>query len=209
MTKKFLLCFCLCCALIVGMACPAFAASNGGRVPPVVFEEYVFIPGEDDIPDWYQYSLGPEQFLLVPDCDTFVFWLNDVSYVCKTRFDASGNAYYGNFDLLDSDDGSADDYPDTGEPFVFFGDENGATLILDSAYDTLYFSVEPVYSNTEVETSISSGIGGVIRFAGKVVTSLFSPDGALVGLLPVIGMSIGLALVVWGIKKFKSCTWGF
>lgn len=57
--------------------------------------------------------------------------------------------------------------------------------------------------------AIGEGVTNVISFAGDVVTALVGENGDLVALLPVIGLSIGLGLVGWGIRTVKSITWGF
>lgn len=57
--------------------------------------------------------------------------------------------------------------------------------------------------------AIGQGVGSVIGFAGEVVDALITSSGALSGLLPVIGMAVGIGLVGWGIRTVKSLTWGF
>lgn len=56
---------------------------------------------------------------------------------------------------------------------------------------------------------IASGVTQVISFGGEVVTALLGDNGAFAALLPVIGMSIGMGVVGWGIRTIKSLTWGF
>lgn len=58
-------------------------------------------------------------------------------------------------------------------------------------------------------TAIGQGVTSVIGFAGEVVDALILTNGKLSGLLPVIGMAIGIGLVGWGIRTVKSLTWGF
>lgn len=58
-------------------------------------------------------------------------------------------------------------------------------------------------------TAIGDGVTSVIGWAGDVVDALITSTGALSGLLPVIGMAIGIGLVGWGIRTVKSLTWGF
>lgn len=55
--------------------------------------------------------------------------------------------------------------------------------------------------------AIGDGVTAVIGYAGSVVTAIVS--GGLSSLLPVVGMSVGLGLVGWGIRTVKSLTWGF
>lgn len=62
---------------------------------------------------------------------------------------------------------------------------------------------------TGIMGAIGNGVTAVIGFAGDVVTALVTDSGELSALLPVIGLSVGLGLVGWGIRTVKSITWGF
>lgn len=212
MTKNVLRCLAViavCAMMVLCIASPALAADFVACIDPVTLTEYEFMPADEFMGDLYAYTLPGDMVMLIFGCDTCVIWINDTSYTCSLGYDNGGTAYFGNMDLFDVDDGSAGDFPDTGEPFLFSPDEYGAYLILDFECEKLSFAVEPVYTDAPVNASITSGIGGVVRMAGKVVTALLSPDGALFGLLPVVGMAVGIGMVGWGIRKFKDCTWGF
>lgn len=57
--------------------------------------------------------------------------------------------------------------------------------------------------------AIGDGVTAVISYAGDVATALFTESGELASLLCVIGLSVGLGIVGWGIRTVKSLTWGF
>lgn len=57
--------------------------------------------------------------------------------------------------------------------------------------------------------AIGTGVTKVIALGGEVVTAILGTDGAFAALLPVIGLSIGMGIVGWGIRTVKSLTWGF
>lgn len=55
--------------------------------------------------------------------------------------------------------------------------------------------------------AIGTGVTSVITWGGNVLTAITS--GSMAGVLPVIGVTIGLGIVGWGIKTIKSLVWGF
>lgn len=57
--------------------------------------------------------------------------------------------------------------------------------------------------------AIVTGVTTVITAAGKVCSAILTETGELKDLLPVIGLSIGVALGGVGIGWVKSLTWGF
>lgn len=61
----------------------------------------------------------------------------------------------------------------------------------------------------QLMTSIGTGVTSVIGYAGDVANALFTEGGELATLLGVIGLSVGLGIVGWGIPTVKSLTWGF
>ena len=58
-------------------------------------------------------------------------------------------------------------------------------------------------------TAIGNGVTAVIGYAGDVADALFTSGGELASLLCVVGLSVGLGIVGWGIRTVKSLTWGF
>lgn len=56
--------------------------------------------------------------------------------------------------------------------------------------------------------AIGSGVTEVISWGGEVLTAITGTDGAFAAVLPVIGISIGLGIVGWGIATIKSLVWG-
>lgn len=58
-------------------------------------------------------------------------------------------------------------------------------------------------------SAIGSGVTAVIGYAGQVIDAIVSEGGAMVAILPVIGLAIGIGLVGWSIRTVKSLTWGF
>lgn len=59
-----------------------------------------------------------------------------------------------------------------------------------------------------VET-ITAGVTAVIGWAGQVVASIFGSEGALADLLPIIGVSVGIGIVGFGIRTIKNVVWGY
>lgn len=57
--------------------------------------------------------------------------------------------------------------------------------------------------------AIVDGVGTAVEIVGTVVTALVGSTGALTALLPVIGLSIGMGAVGYGIRTVKSLVWGF
>lgn len=55
--------------------------------------------------------------------------------------------------------------------------------------------------------AIGTGVTSVITWGGNVLTAITS--GSMAAVLPVIGVTIGLGIVGWGIKTIKSLVWGF
>lgn len=55
-----------------------------------------------------------------------------------------------------------------------------------------------------IETGFSSAIG----FVGDVVEAITSTSGEFAGILPVIGLVIGMGVVGFAIRKVKSLVWG-
>lgn len=57
--------------------------------------------------------------------------------------------------------------------------------------------------------AIATGVTNCIGFVGDVVTAIFTAEGSLSALLPVIGLQIGMGVIGFGIAKVKGLTWGF
>lgn len=232
MTKKILICICLCCALVVCMACPVYAESVASDAdaddwvfcfsPRVIEFEYF---GYED--GWGDFSISNSSVLplSVEYSDKVLVSIDGNNFICERRFvsfeDQRPYYYYGNISIIDPS------LADTGEDFCFY-----TTLGL---YDVIFdrYNKEPLpegyYSGFSLRGNVQSalvsvsvpadfqpvtistgtGVTSVLHWCGSLLNAIISPDGALFGILPVIGLSVGLALVVWGIRKFKSCTWGF
>lgn len=56
--------------------------------------------------------------------------------------------------------------------------------------------------------AIGTGVTQAITFAGNVVTAVVGESGALNGLLPAIGLAIGIGVIGWGIATIKNLVWG-
>lgn len=57
--------------------------------------------------------------------------------------------------------------------------------------------------------AIGTGVTEVISWGGEVLTAIVGETGAFGAVLPVVGISVGLGIVGWGIKTIKSLVWGF
>lgn len=57
-------------------------------------------------------------------------------------------------------------------------------------------------------TAIGDALGDVLRWVGTVIGSLVNSGGALNALLPVFAITIGISLVLFGIKIVRSLTFG-
>lgn len=57
--------------------------------------------------------------------------------------------------------------------------------------------------------AIVTGVTTVVTAGGTVLDAIVKTDGAMSGLLPVIGMAIGMGVVGWAVSTIKSLTWGF
>lgn len=54
----------------------------------------------------------------------------------------------------------------------------------------------------------TTGLTQVIDWVGTVINALIGSDGALGPLWPLIGVSIGISVLLLGIKVLKGFTWG-
>lgn len=219
MIKKVLLCVCLCCALVVGLACPAFATDGELDYQYVFSKDFTF----SDIvqvegTDWYYIPFDISAVAEKVSADYVIFAIDDYEYQCQFMSFSRGKTYHyigTPSDVFGVYDGS--DYPfclalcqdDTTLSRLYLHSELVGPLYHGDSV-TMHIAVSvPVYEPDNATVSITDGVTGVIGFAGHVVSALVNPDGALSGLLPVVGMAVGLGVVVWGIKRFKSCAWGF
>lgn len=55
--------------------------------------------------------------------------------------------------------------------------------------------------------AIGTGVTSVIGWGGNVLTAITT--GSMSAVLPVVGVTVGLGIVGWGIKTIKSLVWGF
>lgn len=55
---------------------------------------------------------------------------------------------------------------------------------------------------------VGTGLTQVIEWVGQVISALVGADGALGPLWPLISISIGISVVLFGIKVMKGFTWG-
>lgn len=58
-------------------------------------------------------------------------------------------------------------------------------------------------------SAIGTGVTEVISWGGEVLSAITAEAGSFSAVLPVIGISIGLGIVGWGIATIKSLVWGF
>lgn len=56
--------------------------------------------------------------------------------------------------------------------------------------------------------SITTALGQVITWIGSVLTAVVSTTGALKELLPILSVSIGIALVMLTVRVIKKFAWG-
>lgn len=237
MVKKVLLCLCLCCVLVVGMACPAFAVEVSDLSHQYLFDiEFT----RDDFTAITQSGCVYAYFKTIDLTGKMISATGDFVDVTFTGLygTSSSGAFSGTFRADFKEYNIPPVYHGLGNPaLAFLGADNGMSFFIayninDPLSSKLYVSSDfysdlfidpesgpityPGYRITvnavtgdNTTASITDGVTGVLGFAGSVVTALVSPDGALFNLLPVVGLAVGLALVVWGIKRFKGCTWGF
>lgn len=57
--------------------------------------------------------------------------------------------------------------------------------------------------------AISTGVTTAIGYVGDVLSAIVGTSGDLAGILPVLGLSIGMGVIGFGISKLKSVIWGF
>lgn len=236
--KKFLFCFCLCCALLVGMAFPAFAVEVSDLPNQYLFDIEFTMEGFQSVSNGSVTVLSYKKQIdlsgkMVSSMGDFV----DVTFSGLYGSSSSG-AYSGTFRTDFKAYKIPPVYHGLGNPaLAFLGEDNGMNFFIayyveSPQYSELYVSPDfyndlfvnpesgpithPGYRITvnavtgdNATASITDGLTGVLGFAGDIVSALVSPDGSLSGILPVVGLSVGLAIVVWGIRKFKYCTWGF
>lgn len=58
-------------------------------------------------------------------------------------------------------------------------------------------------------SAISTGVTTAIGYVGDVLEAIVGTSGELSGILPVLGLSIGMGVIGFGIAKLKSVIWGF
>lgn len=57
-------------------------------------------------------------------------------------------------------------------------------------------------------TDVGSGLTEVLGWIGQVINALVGSDGALAPIWPIVGVSIGISILLFGIKVLKGFTWG-
>lgn len=55
---------------------------------------------------------------------------------------------------------------------------------------------------------VSTGLTEVISWIGQVIAALMGSDGALAPIWPLVGVSIGISVLMLGIKVLRGFTWG-
>lgn len=229
MMKKVLICVCLCCALIVGMACPVFAFTDIEDIDGQYSFTYEFRFSDFHTVEGYNAYCIPFDVSAVAtfvEADEVNFsidkqsWTGSFKEIVSPR-DGLTYHFLGDVCYLDPSRPPRLDPPfcvaicqdDPAQSKLYMTTEFFNSLyVTDTGPSKVKIHVavsDPIIPPDNATVSITDGVTGVIGFAGKVVSALVFPDGALFGLLPVVGMAVGLAIVVWGIRKFKSCTWGF
>ena len=56
--------------------------------------------------------------------------------------------------------------------------------------------------------AISAGVSSVIGWVGNVVSAITTSEGALNGLLPLVGIGVAVSAVMFGVKIIKGMIWG-
>lgn len=57
-------------------------------------------------------------------------------------------------------------------------------------------------------TNIGLGVTTAIGYVGEILSAIAGQGGALAAVLPVIGLTIGMGVIGFGIAKIKSLVWG-
>lgn len=55
---------------------------------------------------------------------------------------------------------------------------------------------------------VGTGLTQVIDWIGQVIDALVGADGALGAIWPLVGISIGISIILFGIKVMRGFTWG-
>ncbi len=55
---------------------------------------------------------------------------------------------------------------------------------------------------------VTSGISTVIGWVGTVITALFTTEGALAELAPLVAIGIAISAILLGVKIIKTMVWG-
>lgn len=63
-------------------------------------------------------------------------------------------------------------------------------------------------STSSILTDVGGGLTEVISWIGQVINALVGSDGALAPIWPLVGVSIGISILLFGIKVMKGFTWG-
>lgn len=63
-------------------------------------------------------------------------------------------------------------------------------------------------TSSGILSDVGTGLTQVISWIGQVISALVGSDGALAPIWPLIGVSIGISVVLFGIKVMKGFTWG-
>ena len=63
-------------------------------------------------------------------------------------------------------------------------------------------------TSSGILSDATTGLSQVITWVGTVIDALVGTDGALGPLWPLIGVSIGISVLLLGIKVLKGFTWG-
>lgn len=58
-------------------------------------------------------------------------------------------------------------------------------------------------------SAISTALTSILTMLGNCVTAIVDDEGALVALLPLIGIGIAFSVLSYGIKLIRGSTWGF
>ena len=229
MIKKILTCLCLCSVLVAGLLVPVSAFTNVDDIEgqysfvyEFKFSEFTKVTNYDA----YCIPFDLSSSLELVDADEVSFSIDDHSWNGSFKEIVSprdGLTYHFLGDVCYIDPSVPPRYDPPFCVAICISDYSQSKLYLTSElFSSLYVTntgpdklkihvaiSDPIIPPDNATVSITDGVSGVIGFAGKIVTALISPDGALFGLLPVIGMTVGLSVVIWGVKKIKSCTWGF
>lgn len=58
-------------------------------------------------------------------------------------------------------------------------------------------------------TAVGTGVTSAITYLGNLVSAFTSQSGVLVPIVSLIGLSVGMGVIGWGIRKVKSLIHGY